>query len=183
MGSVKLAVQRSAVEALENLRVLMDDALARFGRADASEGVSSVPSLLEPDEYADLVNSLADDVDTAVMLDLGETALVDGLHALIAAVLAGMDVAQERRDYGVVDALAGQAAGAYEKVAKALGGEQGEILLRVVPYWRMKAAHARHEEKVLEQRKRLASAPTDLAPSQNPAPSGGGRRPTMRSDR
>jgi hypothetical protein len=167
-GSARLAVQRSAVEALESLRALMDEALARFGREDAREALLPALAAWGPTDFVDEVNRIADEIEGETLIGAAEpTTLATLLHTLVATVLAGVEAAEAAEDHGIVADLAGQAARAYESVAASIGGEQGEILGRVVPYWRMKAAHARHQDKVLEQRRRLASLPVT---AQNPGP-------------
>lgn len=149
------AMQLSAVEALERLRELMDEALSRFGTTDASREVAGVAQGSELDNYVDEVNALAAQIAVVQYLPVERDALMALLHDLIACVLAGLRVAEESEAFDVVADLARKAADAYGTVGEALGGEQGQMFLRVAPYWHMKSAHARHREKALAQRRRL----------------------------
>lgn len=164
-ASVRLAVQLSALDALENLRRLMDEALARFGREDAKDALATAQEGWQVTDFVDEVNRLADTIEgeTLIFGVADPAAVLQTLHTLVATVLNGVRLAEAAEAYDAVADLTANAARAYESVARSIGGEQGELLGRVVPYWRMKATHARHEAKVLEQRRRLAAQPLPAA--------------------
>lgn len=167
--AVALAIRRSALDTLENLRKEMDGALATFGREDARDAEPPRGEDSRPDDFADAVNRLAADIDEEILVSGSPdaTVLLRQLHQLVANVLRGLELAEVTEEFGIIEMLAGQAASAYESVAKCLGGERGEILGRVVPYWRMKATHARHLAKVQEQKRRLEVS-TPRGAAQNP---------------
>lgn len=152
-----LAVQRSAIQALERLHQLMDKALAEFAREDARDAMPLVPPEWTLMECNDAVLDQRESIDVARYDEDGANTMLVHLEQLIAAVLRGVEIAEAEHDYATVTDLADEAAGAYETVAAQLGGDTGAVLSRVVPYWKMKAAHARHQDKVSRQQLQLTS--------------------------
>jgi hypothetical protein len=138
-----------AFETLERLHSDMDQALERFGRADAGL-VEAAPKSLLVQEYTDIVADLALEVETAAGQGWPQDELLKSLARVIGYVLEGLAAAERYEKYERVAELAGAAAGAYQTVAKQIPGEQGQILMRVVPYWRMKAIYAGHKAQLGE---------------------------------
>jgi len=152
---VRLAEQRSALKALETVHELMDEALEKFARKDA-KGASVPAGFQSLEDYTDAVSDLCEEI---ARMGYGETnadGLLEVLQTLISTVWDGIHAAEAAEDFQKVADLADDAARAYGSVAEALRDDTGDIFERVIPYWEMKGAHARHQAKVCQEKRRLS---------------------------
>jgi hypothetical protein len=156
LDQVRVVEQRLAVEALERLGGLMNEALLSFARQDACGAEPGVPTGEPLGEYLEKVTDLQSMIESGGDADEPDLATVfECLNVLIATVLDGIRVAETELDYTAAAGLAEDAARACEAVAS-LAGEvtTADLLRRVVPYWKMKGEYSTHQG-VVQHRKQL----------------------------
>jgi len=150
----KLSIQRSALQVLDRLQALMNEALENFAQQDAHGTECAVAPDQPTEAYLYEVNGLLERIDDPLN-ELSEDEILQDLEALVATALAGIRVAADRNEFASVADLAEATAAAYEKAAQRMPEEAGSVLSRVVPYWRMKDAQARHLHRVYQERNRM----------------------------
>jgi hypothetical protein len=161
---------RLAVEALEKLGKLMDDALHEFGEQDTQGATPGVPKGQPLARYLTTVVVLRDELeDETVPLDFNDA--LDTWKTLIATVLDGISVAEHEQDFDTAEALAEHASRACEQMAK-LADDAGDapdadLLRRVVPYWKMKGAYSAHQGQKRHQRELMSRLDQDDQPQQD----------------